>query len=1111
MYNDKELLNIASEYVAEGEKALQKDKSEESIGLFAKAISIFKRLKSNEDVAEVSNKMGVAYSMIGNDDMATECFLNALEGAVSNQNYILMARIYNNIGSSYQCLHQNSKAKDFYHRAEKAILNQECRKHDMYSLMSLVINVNLCSTYCHLGEYEKSHFYLEKTKKYYMKNSQFDFMLLVVECMLSLEMGKREFVIEHVDDLIKGIADNINGPDYLQNVNDVCDLFSKLDDYERWEKCLKIFSAHAKRLNTVYMMMQANELWSRYYRGIGDLAGYQRACADHMELYLKHRHSIEKSRSNNIDLKITLQTSKLEDIESQKKTHVDILTKVGDRYKLGKDYENFLEVAQREKKCIGIGIVDVDDFMKFNDKYGHIQGDKCLKQVAVELQNILEGVGLVYRIGGDEFVVLLSECNEEGVEELAQLITETVSSLEFLEPGTQEIGYISVSQGYAFINPSSNIQLEMFLGYAQQALDTARKDKNIQYQIIQADKKDYKIFFDKYIQNLDEESMLEGGFRQAENQDQWLMNLQQRAMHIRELYKENERIVSRYITPIVLGQQKLTQKVALLSIQRIWKLFQDGQTDYCLMLEYMEILQQYFEKENMSEENIRALIILINNYYGLDANDYFYKTQDLFEKIQKYESYFNDTDNMETKQILCNAYMMKSIHISENEKTTMDQCLEEIDKDVQIFFSVDAAQAFDFTYQDAEEYLDYFILRIITGNLLHYYSPEPGKESFRKAYALICDIYKRYCKKVYEVYQIDDRLFACYHKLKWLLGMSTLEECFSELLKMYEYNINEAETEEELKKPMFDRKRFHLIVYYVPEIMRLESLIAEPYFEKNAEQFIGILQDYIGYVKDIPKTGNENYLNRILYRSLARLMSHIPEWINSFDFLFQIIIERDVDITLHSYMVGEISKLVVEMIFRNNPSLFIGTLGFEKIEDVENGWPEIMDFIYNASLIHDVGKVAINHITKKQTRKLVKIEFDHIRKHPQYGELMALRSPLMKKYIPMIMGHHRFYNDKDGYPSNYRYLDKPEPLLVSIIQFSDCMDAATDYLGRVYAKAKTYDVILKELESKKGVQYNDVLIELMLEDEQFQKDLSNLVTTGREELCYEIYNQYLSE
>lgn len=85
-----------------------------------------------------------------------------------------------------------------------------------------------------------------------------------------------------------------------------------------------------------------------------------------------------------------------------------------------------LNRAERSRRPFSILIVDLDGFKAINDEFGHLHGDRILKQVGDVLRRVLRGADAPCRWGGDEFTVLLSECGEEEVWRVADRIRTTL-------------------------------------------------------------------------------------------------------------------------------------------------------------------------------------------------------------------------------------------------------------------------------------------------------------------------------------------------------------------------------------------------------------------------------------------------------------------------------------------------------------------------------------------------------------------------------------------------------------------------------------------------------------------------------------------------------------
>jgi diguanylate cyclase (GGDEF)-like protein len=75
-------------------------------------------------------------------------------------------------------------------------------------------------------------------------------------------------------------------------------------------------------------------------------------------------------------------------------------------------------LKEEQNNRVTIAVLDVDHFKKVNDVYGHMYGDKVLARVGRKLKEVVGEDGVVGRIGGDEFVMLIRDCTEEKVQEL---------------------------------------------------------------------------------------------------------------------------------------------------------------------------------------------------------------------------------------------------------------------------------------------------------------------------------------------------------------------------------------------------------------------------------------------------------------------------------------------------------------------------------------------------------------------------------------------------------------------------------------------------------------------------------------------------------------------
>ncbi len=112
----------------------------------------------------------------------------------------------------------------------------------------------------------------------------------------------------------------------------------------------------------------------------------------------------------------------LEKIEKEKEGFKDALTGLRNRNSYIKELPEFISLAKRESFKVSFLSIDFDYFKKINDQYGHSAGDDALKQLAQILKKTSRESDLVYRVGGEEFIVCLPDTDLAGSKIVAEKI-----------------------------------------------------------------------------------------------------------------------------------------------------------------------------------------------------------------------------------------------------------------------------------------------------------------------------------------------------------------------------------------------------------------------------------------------------------------------------------------------------------------------------------------------------------------------------------------------------------------------------------------------------------------------------------------------------------------
>jgi len=132
-----------------------------------------------------------------------------------------------------------------------------------------------------------------------------------------------------------------------------------------------------------------------------------------------------------------------------------------------------IERARRYEKEFSLLMIDVDDFKGFNDRNGHMAGDRALRELGKVMSSVVREVDVVCRYGGEEFSVVLPETDAAGAFVTAAKVLEAIENHDFAEPGSEAKQHITVSIGLATY-PTHASDKEMLLKTSDDALYRAK-------------------------------------------------------------------------------------------------------------------------------------------------------------------------------------------------------------------------------------------------------------------------------------------------------------------------------------------------------------------------------------------------------------------------------------------------------------------------------------------------------------------------------------------------------------------------------------------------------------------------------------------------------------
>ncbi|MDR2898651.1 MAG: GGDEF domain-containing protein [Spirochaetaceae bacterium] len=171
------------------------------------------------------------------------------------------------------------------------------------------------------------------------------------------------------------------------------------------------------------------------------------------------------------------------ELESEiEKMYYDSLTGIYNRRYFDENLGRLLNTLSRSDGVFSLMMADIDHFKKYNDTYGHVQGDECLRIIAETLHNgTTRKDDFVARYGGEEFVIVLPNTDENGARLIAERLIESVRNKNILHEEGGDNRCVTISIGVATGDVKQTFTAEDFIHRADDMLYESKRNGRNKY------------------------------------------------------------------------------------------------------------------------------------------------------------------------------------------------------------------------------------------------------------------------------------------------------------------------------------------------------------------------------------------------------------------------------------------------------------------------------------------------------------------------------------------------------------------------------------------------------------------------------------------------------
>ncbi|MBQ7641952.1 MAG: hypothetical protein IJS83_05730 [Acholeplasmatales bacterium] len=597
-------------------------------------------------------------------------------------------------------------------------------------------------------------------------------------------------------------------------------------------------------------------------------------------------------------------------------------------------------------------------------------------------------------------------------------------------------------------------------------------------------------FKEIYMNNIKKYSDYNDSLYQINNFNSWKENLIQRSIVIRTMFKENQDIIDQIDEILTEGLDDDTAYEFLLVIKE----FKDKEIhDASIMIKIINYLIAFYEPKEKYE-----ILIYLYTLGALEEMEFFLRMDNdsvdinpllKYQKILALKSKYQELNEINSRRDIFIAYynlIGPLADLNANVRKDIIKYYEEVTN----FYNSDLVQSIDKDNEIIKEEM-HLINDVFITSFSYFIDSDYSTE--QKYFKIV--------NSLLETEEVDDdqkKLIELAYKYSY--GEYDVNEMIAKLTYFFNLYLGDGikyeGTDENLNRfcNLFD------IAGIILELLR--TSVMDPEIKYSYLKKVGFT--LLDYIKSVPYKDFTSYFDDVsssLYKSLLPFCENLDQKVS----LLNLLVLRRQPITyIHSIMVKKITVIIANEMLEYDRNMFkqLIDLGYDTDE-------KIINYLGNAALFHDIGKCLTVGVINLQNRKLTDEEFKYIKMHPSKSKLLLGDDPAFDSYYDVMLGHHRTYDGKGGYPLDFDILSSKYKIAIDLIAIADSIDAATDILGRNYTTGKNFYTLLEELKEYKGTRYNPEIIDFISSDEKLKKDLDNVTGRDRASVYYDVYKEII--
>lgn len=376
--------------------------------------------------------------------------------------------------------------------------------------------------------------------------------------------------------------------------------------------------------------------------------------------------------------------------------------------------------------------------------------------------------------------------------------------------------------------------------------------------------------------------------------------------------------------------------------------------------------------------------------------------------------------------------------------------------------------------------------------------------SYRKDDVVSAEDIEAMMESVYIVYQTKLREAAekkmrepiqaafSYNAILYYCGLNTLDA----LLTQMERLMDRTELSDFSHENMYGM--IALPAYYCQFLSQYPERIP-PRKEYIESLYVRILE-YLEVFPNAPE--NEHF-----FLFLRQLSNHFVETADSIpygEFLLQLLSRFAPDIYVQSCMVGKAAVFFCGVILEEEAGFFDDMEEIRGLKTPEEKRAAVEEYAMWAGLLHDAGKINFMSFYTRTGRQWFEEEYQMAGLHAIVGGAGLEKRASTRRFAPVALGHHSWYDGSHGYPDSYKRLECPCRQMVDVIGLMDWIENVTDAQCMLTGVELTFEEAVEAAIGMEGKRFSPLLT-ARLQDERIAAGLREAFETGRKEAWERLY------